>query len=60
MSENEYLCTKIVARRLGISPRTLENYRQRGIGPNYVRLGRTIRYRWSDIRDWIEACGKAA
>jgi len=42
---------------LSCSPRSLEAWRLRGGGPRYVRLGRRcIRYRLSDLSDWIGAC----
>ncbi len=40
---------------LGVSPRTLANWRSRGGGPHFVRLnGKAIRYRASDLDDFIE------
>lgn len=46
------------ARMLGISPRTLANWRVQGRGPAYVRLGKNrspILYRVSDIESWLES-----
>jgi predicted DNA-binding transcriptional regulator AlpA len=45
---------KQAARILGLSVRTLERYRITGTGPRYVRLGRLIRYRPNDLKEWIE------
>lgn len=40
---------------LGLSPRTLQNFRVRGGGPDYVKLGaRAVRYRLSDLDEFIE------
>lgn len=40
---------------LGVSPRTLENYRLTGEGPKWIRLGkRLVRYKLSDILNYIE------
>ena len=40
---------------LGVSPRAMENFRYRGRGPSYVKISaRCIRYRRSDLRDFIE------
>lgn len=47
--------TKGAAARLGLSPRTLENQRVYGGGPPFVRLGRTIRYRVSDLDAFMTA-----
>lgn len=43
------------ARRIGVSVRTLQAWRQRGGGPRYVKISsRAIRYRPSDLDLWIE------
>ena len=42
------------ARFLSMSDRTLQAWRVRGIGPSYIRVGRSIRYRMSDLLKWIE------
>lgn len=40
---------------LGVSPRTLANWRSRGGGPHFVRLnGKAIRYRASDLDEFVE------
>jgi predicted DNA-binding transcriptional regulator AlpA len=44
---------KKAARILGLSVRTLERHRLAGTGPRYARLGRLIRYRESDIAEWV-------
>jgi predicted DNA-binding transcriptional regulator AlpA len=33
----------------------LARLRWEGAGPAYVRLGRSIRYRWADLDAWVEA-----
>lgn len=41
---------------LGISSRTLANWRCKGRGPAYIRLGKKrspVMYRVSDVQDWI-------
>lgn len=46
------------ARMLGISPRTLANWRAQGRGPAYVRLGKSrspVLYRVGDIESWLES-----
>lgn len=47
-----YLCQELVSRRWGISTRTLEGWRYRNQGPNFVRIGGRVRYRLSDIEDF--------
>ena len=40
---------------LSVTARCMENWRHRGEGPKFVRIfGRCIRYRRSDLDDWIE------
>ncbi|MBK8210391.1 MAG: helix-turn-helix domain-containing protein [Rhodospirillales bacterium] len=39
-----------VARRLKLSPRTLEKWRWEGRGPQYLKLGRRVVYRLADIQ----------
>ena len=41
------------ARLLRLSTRTLERLRLTGSGPMYVKCGRSVRYRQSDIERWI-------
>ncbi|NCC61329.1 MAG: DNA-binding protein [Verrucomicrobiae bacterium] len=44
------------SRMLCISPRTLENWRYRGMGPKYLQISkRCIRYRLSDIEEWQQS-----
>lgn len=42
-----------VAERLGCSVRTLERYRVSGEGPRFVKIGRLVRYRASDLDAWL-------
>jgi predicted DNA-binding transcriptional regulator AlpA len=51
---NELLSQREVAVRLGISARTVEGWRARGVGPPYLRLSaRAVRYRSSDLEQWL-------
>jgi excisionase family DNA binding protein len=45
---------KEAARFLSMSYRTLQSWRSAGEGPPYLKLGRSIRYRRSDLMSWIE------
>ena len=40
---------------LGIQRQTLARWRHEGFGPPWVRMGRLIYYRSSDLRSWIES-----
>lgn len=44
-----------VAEYLGKTKTWMERARSRGIGPVYLRLGRSIRYRGSDILTWLDS-----
>jgi predicted DNA-binding transcriptional regulator AlpA len=49
------LLTEIqIAEFLAMSVRTLQSWRSRGGGPPYIQAGRAIRYRRSDVIDWIQ------
>lgn len=42
-----------LARALRLSAGHVRNLRSLGDGPRFMRLGRSIRYRWSDVADWL-------
>jgi predicted site-specific integrase-resolvase len=48
--QDEFLKQKDVARRWGISPRTLERWRVIGHGPRFVKVGAHVVYRMCDVR----------
>lgn len=44
------------AELLGIRPNTLEQWRLRGgIGPKFLKIGRSIRYSEADVIAWLNA-----
>lgn len=46
------------ARMLGISPRTLSNWRVQGRGPKYIKVGphrSPVLYRVCDIEAWLDS-----
>lgn len=43
-----------VARRLELPKKTLYNWRYKGIGPLSHRIGKHLRYRWSDVLEWLD------
>ena len=53
--ENALITEAAAADYLGISIRTIQAWRMRGGGPIFVKLGKSVRYRPSDIQAWIEA-----
>jgi excisionase family DNA binding protein len=47
------LTQREAAEELRLSERTLERLRLTGEGPKFIRMGRSIRYRFADIETWI-------
>lgn len=50
---NQYMNTQEAAAYLGTSTSLLERYRQLREGPTFVRIGRCVRYRRSDLDDYM-------
>lgn len=50
-----FLTTKELAHRWRISPRTLEGWRDKGIGPAYAKIGNRVRYH-IDVVESAERC----
>lgn len=46
---DRFLCQKQLAKRWGISHRTLENWRYRGHGLPFLKLGSKVFYRIEDV-----------
>ena len=44
-----------LAEQIGNQKNTIEGWRLKGIGPRYLAIGRLIRYRQSDVDDWLES-----
>jgi len=47
--------TKQAADILGVHYLTLQNWRSTGKSPKFVKCGRSVRYRVSDLKAWLEA-----
>ena len=56
IDESTLLNTEQTAQRLGLSPRTLERYRVTGEGPEYLKIGRAVRYTASALGRWLKGC----
>jgi predicted DNA-binding transcriptional regulator AlpA len=50
----QLLKTIDVARATGLASVTLRRWRTSGVGPRFVRLGRAVRYRPSDLAAFVE------
>ena len=44
-----------LADRLGKSAAVLANMRYLGTGPKFIKVGKSIRYRASDVEAWLDA-----
>jgi hypothetical protein len=42
-----------VADRLRVPEKTLAQWRYLGQGPQFLKVGRFVRYRWSDVETWL-------
>jgi predicted DNA-binding transcriptional regulator AlpA len=43
-----------VAGHLNVPEATLAQWAYKRIGPRYIRVGRHVRYRWSDVEAWLD------
>ncbi len=50
------LTTEQAAAFLQMSTRTLEAWRQRGQGPKFVKVGRSVRYDEATLQKWLAGC----
>lgn len=51
---DELLAPPDVADHLGVPERTLSQWRYLGKGPEYMKIGRHIRYRKSALERWLD------
>ncbi|WBU54162.1 AlpA family transcriptional regulator [Paracoccus sp. SCSIO 75233] len=52
----EWQCPRTAAKYLDSTPDTLADWRFKGKGPTFKRVGkRMVRYRKADLDDWMEA-----
>lgn len=51
----EYYTADQAAKFLGYSYQTLNNFRTNNIGPEYFKVGRSIRYKHEDLVSFIES-----
>lgn len=52
---NNIFSTREAAQYVKLGQSTLERYRVTGDGPRYAKLAGAVRYRKSDLDDWIES-----
>lgn len=54
LSADRLLSPAELATYLAIPVQTIYQWRHRGEGPPGYRVGRHVRYRWSDIQAWLD------
>src|SRR5690348_1442202 len=50
----DLLSTQQLSNFLNVSEQWLEQARSRGDGPNFLKFGKTVRYRKPDVQAWLE------
>lgn len=53
MTQVEILDTPAAAKFVGLSYSTLTKLRLTGGGPRFLKLGRSVRYRTTDLAEWL-------
>jgi excisionase family DNA binding protein len=53
-SKDRLLTVQELAAYLAVPIATLYQWRWRGEGPPGFRVGRHVRYRWNDVREWVD------
>jgi len=53
MTDDRLLTTNMVAEYLCIQIPALEKWRQLGTGPDYIKVGRVVRYEQSAVDSWL-------
>lgn len=44
-----------VSKYLQIPETSLRQWRHKGTGPKWTRVGKHVRYRWTDVERWLES-----
>ncbi len=53
---NSLIDEKVAAAFLGLEPRTMQSFRQRGSGPKFIKISsRCLRYRRADLKTWSDS-----
>lgn len=61
MAERKPLATiDEISEYLGVPINTIHQWRHRGTGPRASKVGRHLRWRWTDVEKWLDEQAKAA
>jgi len=55
MEKNHFVNAAEASTIVGYKPQTLANWRFRGVGPPYTKRGNSIRYKISDLLDFMDS-----
>lgn len=54
MTADNLITPKQLAERLSVSVAQLANWRYRGVGPKFVKMGKLVRYQESAVEAWLQ------
>ncbi|GAA3160098.1 helix-turn-helix domain-containing protein [Streptomyces virens] len=61
MPSKQKLVTRVeLAEYLGLPIATLAQWSYRGTGPRSIKVGRHVRYRWTDVERWLDEQSRGA
>ena len=52
---DQLLTAREVGERLRLKPSALAARRAKGMGPPYIKIGRSVRYRVRDLNQWLRS-----
>ncbi|WP_193072450.1 helix-turn-helix transcriptional regulator [Brevibacterium sp. FME37] len=58
--DDDFISEAEAAQILRVSPRTQRLHRATGIGPDYIKSGRTVLYRRSTVLNWLVSLERPA
>lgn len=53
LNDDTLMNTRQLCKYLGVTMNSLCELRMRGTGPKFLRIGRHIKYRAKDVREWM-------
>lgn len=54
MTADNLITPAELAERLRVSVAHLANWRYRGVGPKFVKMGKLVRYQESAVEEWLQ------
>jgi predicted DNA-binding transcriptional regulator AlpA len=56
--QKELMAPRELGAKLGKSQAALAQWRYLGVGPKFIKIGRNIRYRSSDVEAWLDVLSR--